>query len=143
LRGGGDGIFAVAIAIHVSPRLEQNAFVREIRQRIQKNLERKDRLDAFERMWGTVVLVSRPNPAAEAPSSSPPLSTLTLRFDYGTLTIHEGRVGRPDLTLWGAPENILKVTGRRMFASDVGLEVFGRGTHPRFAYRFGRLLDAS
>src|SRR5690606_29928412 len=30
-----------------------------------------------------------------------------LRFDWGRLMIHEGRVGRPDVTLWGSAESIL------------------------------------
>ncbi len=62
-------------------------------------------------MWGTVVVVAtsgaRPGGASETGEELSNQTTLTLRFDWGRLMIHEGRVGRPDVTLWGPVDSIL------------------------------------
>lgn len=59
---------------------------------------------ALARMWGTVVVVRRNPPAA-----SVTLRELTLRFDYGRLVVHDGRVGRPDISLWGSDVELLSL----------------------------------
>jgi len=136
---------------------EQNGLAREVRRRLLLNLAHPSRLLSFRKMWGTLVLVCREeSPAAQSLGLSG-AGTLTLRFDYGTLTIHEGRVGRPDVTIWGSAREILALNGWRVWVpgrvqglalalfrtsrSTVGPEVFGRATHLRLLYRFARLLD--
>lgn len=90
-------------SVDLGPRADANPLAREIRRRIVASLEHGGGLRAFRRMWGTIVIL------AVSPDSSgaPTHTTLTLRFDWGRLMIHEGRVGRPDVTLWGSAEAIL------------------------------------
>ncbi len=92
-------------SVDLGPRADADPLAREIRRRIVANLERGGRLAAFRRMWGTVVLVA----VSEERGGTLTHTTLTLRFDWGRLMIHEGRVGRPDVTLWGSPEAILRL----------------------------------
>lgn len=143
LLGGG----GVRRSIVLSIQAEKDAFAREIQRRIEANLQKPSCLRAFRKMWATVVLICRPE---EGPSSASPqvldalrLSTLTLRFDYGELTIHEGRVGRPDITVWGTPSQILELGKLRTLLPGVGAQIFGQGTHLRLVLRLGRLLDAA
>lgn len=94
----------------MGPRADADPLAREIRRRIVANLEQGSGARAFRRMWGTVVIVAVDPEEEGAPPSAPggrSSTTLTLRFDWGRLMIHEGRVGRPDVTLWGSPESIL------------------------------------
>jgi hypothetical protein len=162
---------------------EKNALAREVRRRLVSNLADPALLRSFRKMWGTLIIVCREDPYHPPPEplGNSAAGTLTLRFDYGTLTIHEGRVGRPDATLWGSAREILAYNAWRSWvpggvqgllsrleqgllrraaqkpaggadrasASDtsptmssaVGPEVFGRSSHLRLLYRFGRLLD--
>lgn len=87
----------------LGPRADANPLAREIRRRIVANLEHGGGLRAFRRMWGTIVILA----VGPESSGAPTHTTLTLRFDWGRLMIHEGRVGRPDVTLWGSAEAIL------------------------------------
>jgi hypothetical protein len=140
----------VTRAIYLTEAAEKVGLACELRRRITHNLEKAENQKAFARMWGTVVLVCRGRTSEDTSPGFPSgavafrdTSSLTLRFDYGVLTIHEGRVGRPHLTLWGTEAQILSLNGLKALMPGVGFEVFGRGTHPRLAFRFGRLLDAS
>jgi hypothetical protein len=91
-------------SVDLGPRADADPLAREIRRRVVANLEHGGRLRAFQRMWGTVVVVAVLDEAFGAAHT-----TLTLRFDWGRLMIHEGRVGRPDVTLWGSPAGILRL----------------------------------
>jgi hypothetical protein len=125
-------------AITLSSDAERDELAREIRRRIEANLRNESRRQSFERMWATVVLIaSVPHSAG---SRAHP-TTLTLRFDYGELTIHAGRVGRPDVTVSGTAAEILGLSTRRTWITNVGPEVFGGRTHPRLIWRLARLLD--
>lgn len=90
-------------SVDLGPRADANPLAREIRRRIVANLQHGGGLRAFRRMWGTIVILAV---SPESSGASTP-TTLTLRFDWGRLMIHEGRVGRPDVTLWGSAEAIL------------------------------------
>jgi|GEM_PF-1201002 len=121
---------------------------------------------AFSNMWGTIVVVRRAVPQALGAS----LRELTLRFDYGRLIIHDGRVGRPDITLWGADGQVLALgevasrpTAEPVFpwrtpgqwwamgrtisrissapADGEHVEVFGMLAHPRLLYRLALVLS--
>lgn len=94
---------ASSFSVDLGPRADADPLAREIRRRVLTKLERGEGLGAFRRMWGTVVLVAVRDDSAGGTTHT----TLTLRFDWGRLMIHEGRVGRPDVTLWGTPESIL------------------------------------
>lgn len=88
--------------VDLGPRADADPLARELRRRIVANLEHGGGYRAFRSMWGTVVVVAV---LEDGPTTRH--KTLTLRFDWGRLMIHEGRVGRPDVTLWGTPEGIL------------------------------------
>lgn len=138
----------------------------EIKRRVLGH--RPDHLpgQAFSQMWGTIVVVRRQGPHLLGAN----LRELTLRFDYGHLIIHDGRVGRPDISLWGADADVLSLgavqlrttaesdslwraparwwaAGRaisRVSSSSTnadGVEVFGALAHPRLLYRLALVLS--
>lgn len=126
----------------LSPPAESDPLARELERRVFANLKKPELRRIFARMWATVVVVCRPGPSSSGEGAGHSRgTTLTLRFDYGLLTIHEGRVGRPDVTLWGTAEEILGLSFVRTFLPGVGVQVFGKGAHPRLVYRLVRILD--
>lgn len=158
-------------SIELGPRAAQDPLACEIERRIRANLDRGVGVRSFTSMWGTLVLVCKDDAKDAATGAAtdrrvaygvrPPRSTLTLRFDYGHLSIHEGRVGRPDVTLWGTSEEILGLGAARSdrgASSDASasflrrarafrnvlrpgaLRIFGRATRPRLALRFAMLI---
>lgn len=155
-------------SIELGPGAEKDALARELERRIRANLAQRRGARVFSRLWGTVVIVSKeearslsqaelePAPLSVTPEA--PVSTLTLRFDYGRLLIHEGRVGRPDVTLWGTSREILAwgdAAQKTTESFDVrrwtvwsdwffagGLRIFGRWSHPRLVWRLLILLGA-
>lgn len=134
----------------LSPPAEKDPLAQELQRRVVANLTKPPVLRSFSRMWATVVIVCRPavNPDG-APASGDAArltldgrgTTLTLRFDYGSLTIHEGRVGRPDITVWGTVDEILSIGLFRTFLPGVGAQMFGKAAHLRLAFRLARVLD--
>src|SRR5690606_16051146 len=125
----------------LSPPAESDPLARELERRVLANLKKPEVRRTFARMWATVVVVCRPSPASAGDGGYSRGTTLTLRFDYGILTIHEGRVGRPDITLWGTAEEILGLSLLRTLLPGVGAQVFGKGAHRRLVYRLVRILD--
>ena len=123
-------------SVDLGPRADADSLAREIRRRIVANLERGGRLAAFRRMWGTVVIVA----VSEEQGGTLTHTTLTLRFDWGRLMIHEGRVGRPDVTLWGSPEAILGLGAWGRLPSWSALESWRERALPRNpSHVFGKL----
>lgn len=129
----------------LSPPAAKDPLAQELERRIAWNLTRPTALRSFAKMWATVVIVCRPSATSDETRSAlaDRSTTLTLRFDYGSLTIHEGRVGRPDITVWGTAAEILSIDLFRTFLPGVGPRIFGKGAHPRLAYRLARILDES
>lgn len=138
-------------SIELDPRAESNEFARRLRHRFERSLRERGRRHVFRGLFGTVVVVCRSS--ADRSSAAVPAVTLTLRFDYGRLAIHAGRVGRPDVTLWGTEEEILpgavesrarllRLTGwlSRGVTSE-GARIFGRFEHPRLVLGLARLLE--
>ncbi len=85
-------------------------------------------------MRGTVALI-----AQDAGTS------LTLRFDFGRLTIHDGIVGVPDVTLLGAERDIEDLADARVvpflrLPLPGKLRIYGLALHPRLVSRVMRLL---
>ncbi len=154
--------------VDLGPRAQRDHLAVEIRRRVLANLEQSGVVQSFSRMWGTVVVVRKIPPHESAWANGLRLRELTLRFDYGRLVVHAGRVGRPDVTLWGSDEDFLQFGGRLSYSNNLitstyigtildvvgaastallgdrrrggGVEVFGRVSHPRFVYRLARLL---
>lgn len=166
----------VGVSVDLDRAAQSDPLAREVRRRVLAATARPRVQQQFVRMWGTVVIVRRPapdvatneHPEADGPPE-PPLERspeLTLRFDYGSLVIHCGRVGRPDVTLFGADDDILSLGGGATEAplerallgsmsvylralraiqprggSDGGLQIFGRTAHPLFVARLGLVLS--
>lgn len=156
--------------VELGPRAVDDPLARELRRRIASNLARGHGVAAFRRMWGTVVVVAvlpGGQGAADGEPELPNQVTLTLRFDWGRLMIHEGRVGRPDVTLWGPVDSILGIgDGPRLVRRQLGerfarvatsrtlapvwaltnllsvpeLRIYGLAYHGRLVWRLARLL---
>lgn len=180
------------VSVDLDRAAQSDPLAREIRRRVIAAAARPAVQRQFARMWGTVVLLRRsefgcalgspppadlgsrpnlapnrePHPGSSSNHGSAPSPELTLRFDYGTLVIHRGRVGRPDITLFGTDEDILSLGGGASEAllerallgsmsvylralramslggpSGEGLRIFGRTAHPLFVARLGLLLS--
>lgn len=88
----------------------------------------------FARMRGTVAFV-----AQDVGTS------ITLRFDFGRLTLHDGIVGVPDVTFLGAEADIEELGNARVLPVvpvplPGRLRVYGLALHPRLVSRVVRLL---
>ncbi len=158
------------VYVELGRRAEDDPLARELRRRVVANLQRRRFARSFRRMWGTVVIVATRGSGSTLvgdPSNLHDQVTLTLRFDWGRLMIHEGRVGRPDVTLWGPADSILALgeeplqprshwgalrrvanssrTLRPFWAfgralRDRRLRIYGLGVHGRFVWRLVQLL---
>lgn len=138
-------------AIELDPRAEASQLARDLRRRVEHSLRERGRRLAFRRLVGTVVVVCRSSSDRSEPAV--PAVTLTLRFDYGKLTIHAGRVGRPDVTIWGTADEIVPdpwgpapraLRVLRWFTRGAGSEgarIFGRFSRPRLVLGLSRLLE--
>jgi hypothetical protein len=143
----------VDAVIDLAPGVEDHPLATRYADRIRENVDRDPaRAKAFRALRGAVQFV--PFETGEA---------LTLRFDHGRLTLHEGSVGIPTVTFGGPLEVLLRLpdvelqgivpSGRgreernsvvlrdlgRRFASGE-LQVYGVVSHPRTVLRILRLL---
>lgn len=156
--------------VDLSPRAHRDPLSIALRARILENLRCPAVARLFSRMWGTFVVVQKLPHQERAGSGHLRLKELTLRFDYGHLVIHGGRVGRPDVTLWGSFDEVLGIGQRLLVRPNAlwggrgqrqaalvsalyavawgegregeGLQIFGRLSHPRLVYGFARLVQA-
>lgn len=111
-------------SVDLGPRAQSDPLAREVRRRLLRNVQLGRAERAFARMWGTVVIVRRAAHTAEPHPGR--ARELTLRFDYGHLLIHGGRVGRPDVTLWGTDDEVLGIGDEvRSFGGKVGVSALG------------------
>jgi hypothetical protein len=146
------------MAVDLGNLAQHDPLALEIKQRVLSHVPGSSAERAFGRMWGTIVIVRR----SLGPSVRSSLRELTLRFDYGRLVVHDGRVGRPDISLWGTDGQVLAlgdaVSGRTLptrawsvartisgvSGSGSGgdqLQVFGGLAHPRLLYRLSLVLS--
>ena len=124
-------------------------FAELVRKAIERESERRD----FERLRGSVGIV-----ADDAGTA------LTLRFDFGRLTIHEGLVGVPTVTIRGRTSDIeglssLPLSRERIRNASLNqarkeitqvvsamrekkLKIYGLLSHPRLVLRLLRVLSA-
>lgn len=159
------------MAVDLGQLAQHDPLALEIKRRVLRHELGSLPERAFSRMWGTVVVVRRNALGSPGPSARTlPLRELTLRFDYGRLSIHDGRVGRPDISLWGGDADVLSLgevatrptaesgsvwgaparwwaVGRNLSrvsgasSSGGGVEVFGALSHPRLLYQLALVLS--
>jgi len=144
--------------IDLAPGAEEHPLGPRVAERIRANVDHDPaRARAFRALRGAVQLV--PFETGEA---------LTLRFDHGRLTVHDGSIGVPTVTLGGPLEVLMQLTevelqalipgggvpsgpGREERSSAVlravgrsfaqgELKIYGLFSHPRTVVRVLRLL---
>ena len=141
--------------VDLAPGAEQSSLARHLADVVRENVRRPWQKREFERLRGSVALVADDVGAA-----------LTLRFDFGRLTVHEGLVGVPDVTIRGGTADIealadlpfserlgvpLALRGdtdglravRQVFSSlrSRRLKIYGLVLHVRLVLRFLRVLS--
>jgi hypothetical protein len=90
--------------IDLAPGADDNPLAERLADRIRRNLDGKPKKKRdFRALRGSVLVVAQDTGTA-----------LTMRFDHGRLTIHDGTVGIPSVTLCGDEEVLLNL-------SDVGI----------------------
>jgi hypothetical protein len=90
--------------IDLAPGAEDNPLAVHLADRIRENLTTRPRKKHdFRALRGSVLVVAQDTGTA-----------LTMRFDHGRLTIHDGTVGIPSVTLCGDEEVLLGL-------SDIGV----------------------
>ncbi len=93
--------------VSLAPGTERNELAAEFAETVRANVTRSaTKRELLRRMQGLVYVVVNDPPPGTADSVANWGGALTLRFDFGLLTIHDGLVGRPDLTLRGDPSVI-------------------------------------
>jgi hypothetical protein len=145
----------VDAVVDLAPGAERTPLARYLADIVRQNVNRPLQKREFERLRGSVALVADDVGAA-----------LTLRFDFGRLTVHEGLVGVPDVTIRGATRDIETLADLRfserlgvplvLRADDVGraaardvlaslrsrrLKIYGLLLHVRLVLRFLRVLS--
>lgn len=133
--------------IDLAPGADENTLAVELGDRIRIHLaERPRRLPEFRSIRATVLVVA--DDVGES---------LTLRFDHGRLTIHDGAIGVPAVTFCAAREVLLRLPdgpGVRWVTSPVAvwrhffapiakgeLKIYGLAAHPRLVASLLRLLS--
>jgi hypothetical protein len=143
--------------VDLAPGTEGNALALRLAEVVRRNLTRDWQRREFQRLRGSVALVA--DDAASA---------VTLRFDFGRLTFHEGVVGVPDITISGTSADIESLTHMRFqgpfrlplprLSDGEGtravlgvlralrrrdLKIYGLAFHGRFIVRLLRVLSSS
>jgi len=143
--------------IDLAPGAEDNPVAVELAAVIRKNVRESPKKQAdFRYLRGSVLMVAQDRGEA-----------LTLRFDLGRLTIHDGAVGIPSLTLCGDLEALrrladlpltpwLRLPGTGLFSREGqgtfrhllgqyfqgNLKVYGLAAHPRTFVFLLRILSS-
>jgi hypothetical protein len=138
--------------IEIAPGSEGNGMVDMLANLIRQNLEdRPDKLADFFRLRGRVAIV------AEDVEVS-----LTLEFNRGQLTLHDGVVGIPDVTVRGDSDNIINMSlieimdptglpdprgpvSRQIMAAtrQEKIHVYGALRNPLFLLRLTRVMSVN
>jgi hypothetical protein len=133
--------------LDLAPGADENALATELGDRIRTHLaERPRKLSEFRSLRATVLVV------ADDTGES-----LTLRFDHGRLTIHDGAIGTPAVTFCAARDLLLhlpdapggpwirspRAVWRQFFApiAKGELKIYGLASHPRLVVALLRLLS--
>lgn len=140
--------------VDLGPGADRNPLARVLADLVRSNASRSAQRRELERLRGSIAVV-----ADDAGSA------LTLRFDFGRLTVHEGIVGVPDVTLRGRSADIEALadlpfrtrlglpvampgdrSGRRavmvLWSALRGrrIKIYGLLSHPRLVFRLLRVL---
>jgi hypothetical protein len=133
--------------IDLAPGADENPLALEVGDRVRANLTARPRkLHDFRALRGTIFMV--------APDTG---EALTLRFDHGRLTIHDGAIGIPAVTFCAEREVLVRLADMPLARwirlptapwSRLGapvrrgeLKIYGLITHPRMVLTFLRLLS--
>jgi hypothetical protein len=140
--------------IDLAPGADQNALAAKLGELIRHNVAVKaHKARDFRTLRGAVMIV--PRDTGEA---------LTLRFDLGRLTVHDGSIGIPTVTFLGDEASILRLADvpfTRIFKLPVAFEgrgrailraalseiasgelkIYGLYAHPRMVLRFLRIVS--
>jgi hypothetical protein len=143
--------------IDLAPGAEDNPVAVELAAVIRKNIGESPKKQAdFRGLRGSILMVAQDRG-----------ESLTLRFDLGRLTIHDGAVGVPSLTICGDYEALrkladvpltpwLRLPGTRPFSrKDAGsfrqlvgqyfqgnIKIYGLAAHPRTFVRLLRIFSS-
>ena len=151
----------MAASVGLSPGAEDNELATWLARTIEESVaDATTRRDFFAMRAAVAIVALEPGTTPNAPMGR---SAVTLRFDHGHLTIHDGVVGVPDMTLCGDREHLLRLAALpisrtfglplpRRGASDPlrrtlreiaqgSLKVYGLAGHPRLFVRLLRLLS--
>jgi hypothetical protein len=91
--------------VDLAPGTEKNPLAHRLAELVRANVARAWQRREFQRLRGSAAIVADDAGAA-----------LTLRFDFGRLTVHEGLVGVPDITILGNTADIEALTSVRFDA---------------------------
>jgi hypothetical protein len=92
--------------IDLAPGAEDNPLAVELVEQVRRNVvESSKKNNDFRTLRGSVLIVAQDTQ-----------SVLTMRFDHGRLTVHEGAVGIPSVTLCG-DEQVLRDLTRLKLSS--------------------------
>jgi hypothetical protein len=133
--------------IDLAPGADDNPLAVEISERVRARLtDRPRKLADFRSLRAAIFLVAQDTGDA-----------LTLRFDHGRLTIHDGAIGIPAVTFCADKSVLLRVADMRLMRwirlprapwSRLGsplmkgdLMIYGLATHPRIVLTFLRILS--
>lgn len=133
--------------IDLAPGADNNALAVELARRIQNNLTHSPKKRGhFASLRGTVLIVAKDTG-----------ETLTMRFNHGRLTIHDGTIGIPALTfcatrealwyLWNTPakewplhpKNALNLVFKPVAGGDI--KIYGLISHPRTLWFFSSICS--
>ena len=88
------------VSIDLAPGAEDNGLASMLADLVRQNLEAKPhKVGDFEALDGTIAIVADDADVC-----------LTLRFERGRLTIHDGIVGIPDVAIRGGSETIMALS---------------------------------
>jgi len=144
--------------IDLAPGAEDNPLAVELVEQVRRNVVRSRKKNHdFRTLRGSVLVVAQDTQ-----------SVLTMRFDHGRLTVHEGSVGIPSVTLCGDEQVLRSLTRLKLsswfrlpkvnFRTNVGskgtglwdfaramteqrLTVYGLFTHPRIVLCLLRVVS--
>jgi hypothetical protein len=133
----------------LAPGADHDPLARWLAERVRASIERPGPRRELAKMRGAVGLVADDVDSA-----------LTLRFDFGRLTIHEGLIGIPTITIRGATADLEALSSLSRAGSGVTaigdttraaaqlvralrsrrLKIYGLISHPRLLVRLFRVL---
>lgn len=100
--------------VDLGPGASRNELARALAELVRDNVQRDWQRREFERLRGSIGIVVDDLGSA-----------LTLRFDFGRLTVHNGLVGVPDVTIRGRSDAIRALQSLR-FDTRIRLPRVGR-----------------